>query len=308
MILICYRCDSNFKMEEKMEKIVEKQANKLNGFLMFFVLLVLIALEVYLFLGMIVTKNPQILWLLIPLLLIIILTSSGFIVVQPNESRVLIFFGKYIGTVRNSGFWWVNPFTIKRRVSLRIRNFNSDKIKVNDLHGNPIEIGAVVVWKVIDSAKAVFDVENYEEFVDIQSETAIRSLASEYPYDTEDETMSSLRGSPQEIADNLKGQLEKRLEVAGVDILESRISHLAYAQEIAQAMLRRQQAQAIIAARTKIVEGAVGMVEMALTSLSQQKIVTLDEDKKATMVNNLMVALVSEHDVQPVINTGTLYQ
>jgi len=308
MILICYHYDSNFKMEEKMEKIVEKQANKLNGFLMLFVLLVLIALEVYLFLGMIVTKNPQILWLLIPLLLLIILTSSGFIVVQPNESRVLIFFGKYIGTVRNSGFWWVNPFTIKRRVSLRIRNFNSDKIKVNDLHGNPIEIGAVVVWKVIDSAKAVFDVENYEEFVDIQSETAIRSLASEYPYDTEDETMSSLRGSPQEIADNLKGQLEKRLEVAGVDILESRISHLAYAQEIAQAMLRRQQAQAIIAARTKIVEGAVGMVEMALNSLSQQNIVTLDEDKKATMVNNLMVALVSEHDVQPVINTGTLYQ
>ena len=191
---------------------------------------------------------------------------------------------------------------------MRIRNFNSEKIKVNDLHGNPIEIGAVVVWKVIDSAKAVFDVENYEEFVDIQSETAIRSLASEYPYDTDDESKSSLRGTPQEIADNLKGQLEKRLEVAGVDIIESRISHLAYAQEIAQAMLRRQQAQAIIAARQKIVEGAVGMVQMALTSLSEQKIVTLDEDKKATMVNNLMVALVSEHDVQPVINTGTLYQ
>lgn len=291
-----------------MDKIVEKLANKLNGFLMLFVLLAMIALEVYLFLGIIITKNPQILWLLIPLLFIIILISSGFIVVQPNESRVLIFFGKYIGTVRNSGFWWVNPFTIKRKVSLRIRNFNSDKIKVNDLHGNPIEIGAVVVWKVIDSAKAVFDVENYEEFVDIQSETAIRSLASEYPYDTEDESKASLRGTPQEIADNLKGQLEKRLEVAGVDILESRISHLAYAQEIAQAMLRRQQAEAIIAARQKIVEGAVGMVEMALKSLSEQSIVTLDEDKKATMVNNLMVALVSDHDVQPVINTGTLYQ
>jgi regulator of protease activity HflC (stomatin/prohibitin superfamily) len=275
---------------------------------MLFVLLAMIALEVYLFLGIVITKNPQILWLLIPLLLIIILTSSGFIVVQPNESRVLIFFGKYIGTVRNSGFWWVNPFTMKRKISLRIRNFNSEKIKVNDLHGNPIEIAAVVVWKVIDSAKAVFDVENYEEFVDIQSETAIRSLTSEYPYDTENEQDASLRGSPQEIADNLKGQLEKRLEVAGVDILESRISHLAYAQEIAQAMLRRQQAQAIIAARQKIVEGAVGMVEMALKSLSEQKIVTLDEDKKATMVNNLMVALVSEHDVQPVINTGTLYQ
>lgn len=291
-----------------MDKIVEKQANKINGFLMLFILLALIALEVYLFLGIVITKNPLILWFLIPLLLIIILTSSGLIVVQPNESRVLIFFGKYIGTVRNSGFWWVNPFTIKRRVSLRIRNFNSDKIKVNDLHGNPIEIGAVVVWKVIDSAKAVFDVENYEEFVDIQSETAIRSLASEYPYDDDDDAKASLRGSPQEIAENLKGQLEKRLEVAGVDILESRISHLAYAQEIAQAMLRRQQAQAIIAARTRIVEGAVGMVEMALKSLSEQNIVTLDEDKKATMVNNLMVALVSEHDVQPVINTGTLYQ
>ena len=291
-----------------MEKIVEKLANKINGFLMLFVLLALIALEVYLFLGIVITKNAQILWLLIPLLLIIIITAVGFIIVQPNESRVLIFFGKYIGTVRNSGFWWVNPFTMKRKISLRIRNFNSEKIKVNDLHGNPIEIAAVVVWKVIDSAKAVFDVENYEEFVDIQSETAIRSLTSEYPYDTENDQDASLRGSPQEIADNLKGQLEKRLEVAGVDILESRISHLAYAQEIAQAMLRRQQAQAIIAARQKIVEGAVGMVEMALKSLSEQSIVTLDEDKKATMVNNLMVALVSEHDVQPVINTGTLYQ
>lgn len=291
-----------------MDKIAEKQAKKMNGFLMLFLLLALIALVVYLFMGIVITKNTQILWLLIPLIFIIIIISSGFIVVQPNESRVLIFFGKYIGTVRNSGFWWVNPFTIKRKVSLRIRNFNSDKIKVNDLHGNPIEIGAVVVWKVIDSAKAVFDVENYEEFVDIQSETAIRSLASEYPYDTDDESKASLRGTPQEIADNLKGQLEKRLEVAGVDILESRISHLAYAQEIAQAMLRRQQAEAIIAARQKIVEGAVGMVEMALKSLSEQQIVTLDEDKRATMVNNLMVALVSEHDVQPVINTGTLYQ
>ena len=291
-----------------MDKIEEKQANKTNGFLMLFILLILIALEIYLFIGIVVTQNTKILWIFIPLILIIIVVLSGFIVVQPNESRVLIFFGKYIGTVRNSGFWWVNPFTIKRKVSLRIRNFNSDKIKVNDLHGNPIEIGAVVVWKVIDSAKAVFDVENYEEFVDIQSETAIRSLASEYPYDTDDESKASLRGTPQEIADNLKGQLEKRLEVAGVDILESRISHLAYAQEIAQAMLRRQQAEAIIAARQKIVEGAVGMVEMALKSLSEQKIVTLDEDKKATMVNNLMVALVSENDVQPIINTGTLYQ
>lgn len=291
-----------------MEKMKEKSATKMNGFLMLFILLALIVLEIYLFVDMIRTQNLQIFWIFIPLIILMIILISGFIVVQPNDSRVLIFFGKYIGTVRDSGFWWVNPFTLKRRVTLRIRNFNSDKIKVNDLHGNPIEIAAVVVWRVIDSAKAVFDVENYEEFVDIQSETAIRSLASEYPYDDDDDTKASLRGSPQEIAENLKTEVEKRLEIAGVEILESRISHLAYAQEIAQAMLRRQQAQAIIAARTRIVEGAVGMVEMALKSLSEQNIVALDEDKRATMVNNLMVALVSEHDVQPVINTGTLYQ
>jgi regulator of protease activity HflC (stomatin/prohibitin superfamily) len=232
----------------------------------------------------------------------------GLEVVQPNDSRVLILFGKYTGTVRDSGFWWLNPFTVRKKVSLRIRNFNSQKIKVNDLHGNPIEIGAVIVWKVVDSAKAVFDVENYEQFVDIQSETAIRQLASEYPYDVDEEDKSSLRGTPQEIAERMKSTVQTRLEVAGVEILESRISHLAYAQEIAQAMLRRQQAQAIIAARTKIVEGAVGMVEMALNALSAQNIVKLDEDKKATMVNNLMVALVSEAETQPVINTGTLYQ
>jgi regulator of protease activity HflC (stomatin/prohibitin superfamily) len=297
-----------FRRSKKMEKMKEKSATKMNGFLMLFILLALIALEIYLFVDMIRTQNLQIFWIFIPLIILMIILISGFIVVQPNDSRVLIFFGKYIGTVRDSGFWWVNPFTLKRRVTLRIRNFNSDKIKVNDLHGNPIEIAAVVVWRVIDSAKAVFDVENYEEFVDIQSETAIRSLASEYPYDDDDDKKASLRGSPQEIAENLKTEVEKRLEIAGVEILESRISHLAYAQEIAQAMLRRQQAQAIIAARTRIVEGAVGMVEMALKSLSEQNIVALDEDKRATMVNNLMVALVSEHDVQPVINTGTLYQ
>lgn len=291
-----------------MEKISEKPANKLNGFLMLLILIALFALEVYLVVVMANTENVTILWIFIPMIFVIILLASGFAVVQPNDSRVLILFGKYIGTIRDSGFWWVNPFTIRKRVSLRIRNFNSQKIKVNDLHGNPIEIGAVIVWKVFDSAKAVFDVENYEQFVDIQSETAIRTLASEYPYDVTEEDTPSLRGTPQLIADSLKNTLQTRLEVAGVDILESRISHLAYAQEIAQAMLRRQQAQAIIAARQKIVEGAVGMVQMALNMLSEQKIVTLDEDKKATMVNNLMVALVSETEVQPVINTGTLYQ
>lgn len=291
-----------------MEKIVEKPANKLNGFLMLFFALALLAIDIYMLVLGIKSSNPQVLWIFIPLLLISIIVLTGLIMVQPNDSRVLIFFGKYIGTVRHSGFWWVNPFTVRKRVSLRIRNFNSQRIKVNDLHGNPIEIGAVIVWKVVDSAKAVFDVENYEQFVDIQSETAIRTLASEYPYDVEEDDKSSLRGSPQEIADSLKNTVQTRLEVVGVNIIEARISHLAYAQEIAQVMLRRQQAQAIIAARTKIVEGAVGMVQMALNALSEQKIVTLDEDKKATMVNNLMVALVSESDAQPVINTGTLYQ
>jgi regulator of protease activity HflC (stomatin/prohibitin superfamily) len=291
-----------------MEKIAEKPSHKLNGFMMLFLSIALLAIDIYLITIGIRTENPQILWLFIPLLLVFFLIISGFVVVQPNDSRVLILFGKYTGTVRNSGFWWVNPFTVRKRVSLRIRNFNSQKIKVNDLHGNPIEIGAVIVWKVVDSAKAVFDVENYEQFVDIQSETAIRTLASEFPYDVNEEDKPSLRGTPQVIAESLKNTLQIRLEVAGVDILESRISHLAYAQEIAQAMLRRQQAQAIIAARQKIVEGAVGMVEMALNMLSEQNIVKLDEEKKATMVNNLMVALVSESEVQPIINTGTLYQ
>jgi regulator of protease activity HflC (stomatin/prohibitin superfamily) len=221
---------------------------------------------------------------------------------------VLILFGKYTGTVKNSGFWWVNPLTAKKKVSLRIHNFNSDVIKVNDLDGNPIEIAAVIVWRVIDSARAIFDVQNYEQFVAIQSETAIRALATEYSYDSGDDNTMSLRTSQNEISERLKTHIQQRLDIAGVEILEARISHLAYAPEIAQAMLRRQQAQAVVAARQKIVEGAVGMVDMALKTLSEQHIVQLDEDKKATMVNNLMVALVSEVQAQPVINTGTLYQ
>jgi regulator of protease activity HflC (stomatin/prohibitin superfamily) len=217
-------------------------------------------------------------------------------------------FGKYIGSMRKDGFWWANPFAVKKHISLRIRNFNSDKIKVNDFDGNPIEIAAVVVWRVVDSASAMFDVQNYEDFVAIQSETAIRAITSQYPYDSQDESRLSLRGNPTQIVEHLKQELQSRLDVAGVEVIESRISHLAYAPEIAQAMLRRQQAQAIIAARRKIVEGAVGMVDDALRLLSEHKIVELDEEKKATMVNNLMVALVSESEAQPIINTGTLYQ
>jgi regulator of protease activity HflC (stomatin/prohibitin superfamily) len=291
-----------------MDKITEKSASKINGFVALFVVIGLFVLDVYLLSFGIRTEDTTVLWFFIPLVFISFLSFGGFMIVQPNESKVLMLFGKYTGTVRDAGFWWVNPFTVKKHVSLRIRNFNSEKLKVNDLHGNPIEIAAVIVWRVVDSARAIFDVQNYEQFVAIQSETAIRSMASEYPYDVSDEDIASLRGTPQEIAENLKKTLQSRLEVAGVDIMESRISHLAYAQEIAQAMLRRQQAQAVIAARTKIVEGAVGMVQMALKALSEQNIVNLDEDKKATMVNNLMVALVSETSTQPVINTGTLYQ
>ena len=291
-----------------MEKITEKSGNKLNGFLMLFVSVVLLALDIYLLVMGINARNPSFLWIFIPVFIIFFLIWFGFAIVQPNDSRVLILFGKYTGTIRDSGFWWVNPFTIKTHVSLRIRNFNSEKIKVNDLHGNPIEIAAVVVWKVIDSARAIFDVENYEQFVDIQAETAIRTLASEYPYDTNEGEKESLRSSPTEVAENLQKELQSRLEVAGVEIVEARITHLAYAQEIAQAMLRRQQAQAIVAARFKIVEGAVGMVENALRALSEQKIIDLDEEKKAQMVNNLMVALVADREAQPVINTGTLYQ
>jgi regulator of protease activity HflC (stomatin/prohibitin superfamily) len=290
-----------------MDKITEKRANKTNGFIALFIVIVLFALDVFLLVLMVNTNNPSMLWFFFPLAIIAFLSFGGFMIVQPNESRVLILFGKYTGTVKDSGFWWVNPFTVKKHVTLRIRNFNSERLKVNDLHGNPIEIATVIVWRVVDSARAIFDVQNYEQFVAIQSETAIRSMASEYPYDVDDEK-PSLRGTPLEIAENLKNTLQTRLEVAGVEIIESRISHLAYAQEIAQAMLRRQQAQAVIAARAKIVEGAVGMVQMALKALSEQNIVNLDEDKKATMVNNLMVALVSETSTQPVINTGTLYQ
>ncbi len=291
-----------------MKTVTEKPAIRVNGYIAFFLFLILLGLNAYLIYWMASNEDPSYILTEIILFIVTAIMMGGFFIVQPNEARVLTLFGKYIGSVRDDGFWWANPFTIKKHVSLRIRNFNSEKIKVNDLHGNPIEIGAVVVWRVIDSSRALFDVEHYENFVAIQSETAIRALASEYPYDVADEDRPSLRGNPNDIAERLKHQVQTRLEVAGVEVTESRLSHLAYAPEIAQVMLRRQQAQAIIAARQKIDEGAVGMVQQALHALSEQKVVELDEDKKATMVNNLLVALVSEAEVQPIINTGTLYQ
>jgi regulator of protease activity HflC (stomatin/prohibitin superfamily) len=291
-----------------MQTVTETKASRMNGFLALAMFFVFAAIDIYVFRAGILANRPAVLWFFVPFTLFTVMWAAGLTVVQPNEARVLVLFGRYIGSIRDSGLWWANPFAEKKRVSLRIRNFNSEKIKVNDLHGNPVEIAAVVVWQVVDSSRALFDVDNYVQFVDIQSETAIRALASEYPYDTQKEDEASLRGNVQEISERMKKTVQTRLDVAGVTVIESRISHLAYAPEIAQAMLRRQQAQAIIAARQKIVEGAVGMVEMALKALSDQKIVTLDEDKKASMVNNLMVALVSDREVSPVINTGTIYQ
>jgi nucleotide-binding universal stress UspA family protein len=290
-----------------MDTIREFKSWKLSGFLALLLVLGLVYWTVSLFrAGIIERELSTILWALVPLVLFF-LSMGGFFVVQPNEARVLTFFGRYVGSVRESGFWWTNPFTAKKRVSLRIHNFNSERLKVNDLQGNPIEIAAVVVWRVVDSARAIFDVENYVGFVAIQSETAIRTMAALYPYDAHDDTKASLRGSPKEVSEKLGAELQARLEIAGVQVSEARISHLAYAQEIAQAMLRRQQAEAIVAARQKIVEGAVGMVEMALKMLSEQHVIELDEEKKAAMTNNLLVALVSDREAQPIINTGTLY-
>jgi regulator of protease activity HflC (stomatin/prohibitin superfamily) len=239
--------------------------------------------------------------------ILVFLTFGGFFLIHPNESKVFTFLGKYVGSARTAGFFWTNPFVVKKKVTLRIFNFNSETIKVNDALGNPIEIAAVVVWRVVDSAKALFNVESYQNFVAIQSETAIRQLATHYPYDAHDKDTESLRANPDEIAGKLKDHVQNRLDAAGIHVVEARLSHLAYAPEIAQAMLRRQQAEAIIAARAKIVDGAVGMVEMALRSLEAQGVVKLDEEKKAAMVNNLLVALVSESEMHPIVNTGTLH-
>ncbi|MBM3333805.1 SPFH domain-containing protein [Candidatus Sumerlaeota bacterium] len=237
-----------------------------------------------------------------------VLISIGFFILQPNQAGVLLLFGKYVGTVRGEGFWWTNPFYNKKKISLRLHNLNSEKIKVNDLAGNPIEIAAIVVWRVEDTFAACFQVDDYNSFVNIQSEAAIRHLASIYPYDSwEDERAVSLRGNIDAVSKSLESELQERLNQAGVRVLEARLSHLAYAPEIAEAMLRRQQATAVIAARSKIVEGAVGMVRMALEHLSSERIVELDDERKATMVSNLLVVLCSETSAKPVINTGTLY-
>ena len=232
---------------------------------------------------------------------------GGFFIVQPNQASVITLFGRYIGTERRNGFFWTNPFTSRKRLSLRIRNFNSERLKVNDAGGNPIEIAAVIVWRVVDTARATFDVEDYAQFVAIQAETALRHLAAQFHYDEQEAAGMSLRGNPDEVAGALVQELGLRLKHAGVEVLESRLSHLAYAPEIAGAMLQRQQAGAILSARQIIVQGAVGMVEMALAQLSERKIVELDEERKAQMVSNLLVVLTSERGTQPVVNAGSLY-
>jgi regulator of protease activity HflC (stomatin/prohibitin superfamily) len=284
----------------------EKSIFKMNGFAALVLALLCIGFGVFL-----IINNPTASGI-IPGILIFLLgliIASSLTIVQPNEAKVLTFFGTYIGVIRDQGLWATVPFTLKKGVSLRVTNFNSERLKVNDLEGNPIEIAAVVVYKVSDSAKALFDVENYEKFIQIQSETGIRHIASRYAYDTFEsgENTLTLRQNSDEVAEVLMHDLQKRLDVAGVDVMEARIMHLAYSSEIASAMLQRQQAQAVLSARKVIVDGAVGLVKAAIDQLTEQDIVDLDEEKKAQMVNNLMVAIVSEKGTQPIINTGSIY-
>jgi len=241
-------------------------------------------------------------------LLLDIFLLAGLFVVNPNEGRVLQFFGDYVGTAKKAGLRWANPLFTKRRISLRVRNFESGRLKVNDQEGNPIEIASVVVWRVVDTAEAVFQVDDYQNFVKVQTESALRNMATSYKYDAHEEDQMSLRGNTNEVAEHLKKEIQDRLAQAGVEVMEARISHLAYAPEIAQAMLQRQQAGAIIAARQRIVEGAVGMVQMALDMLSQREILELDNERRAAMVSNLLVVLCGDKATQPVVNTGTIYQ
>lgn len=293
----------------------EREVSVLSGWLMLPVNLGLVGLGIFLFIRSIyeveaLGQSFPVLKFVAGILILVlgILFFIGHFTLQPNQARVLILFGAYHGTVKKSGFHWANPFYSKgTKVSLRAHNFSTEKVKVNDKRGNPIEIGAVVVWRVQDTAQATFDVEDYEEYVDVQSESAVRHLASSYAYDQGEEDEITLRSNADEVSATLKEELQDRLSKAGVIVEEARLTHLAYAPEIAQAMLRRQQAEAIIAARTKIVHGAVSMVEMALHDLTEKKVVEFDDERRAAMVSNLLVVLCGESEVTPVVNTGTLY-
>jgi regulator of protease activity HflC (stomatin/prohibitin superfamily) len=281
----------------------EKIINPPSGYLVFVLFLALIGAAIYSFTVRAVGTGAAI------MAVNFILVLPGLVIVNPNESKVLTLFGKYVGTIKKDGFFWVNPFTAKKKVSLKAFNLNGQQLKVNDSVGNPIEIAAVIVWQIKNTASAVFAVENYVQYVNIQSEAAVRHLANSFPYDNiEDETASiTLRGGAEQVSHLLEKELNERLDRAGIEVLEARISHLAYAPEIAHTMLQRQQASAIISARRLIVEGAVGMVEMALQRLSEKNIVDLDEERKAAMVSNLLVVLCGDRSVNPVVNTGTLY-
>jgi len=286
----------------------EKEVKPLSGWLMLFVLLAAGTALGFWF-KEIITSGPTpgyiVTWSLAVMVWAVLL--GGFFTLQPNVAAVLVLFGKYSGSVKANGFHWANPFYKKEKVSLRLRNLNAEKVKVNDARGNPIEIAAVIVWRVTDTAQAVFDVDEFTHYVTVQSESAVRHLASEYPYDTTEDGQLSLRGSMDEVSESLTKQLQERVGKAGVHVDEARLSHLAYAPEIASAMLQRQQAEAIVAARTRIVDGAVGMVEMALERLEGHKTIRLDEEKRAAMVSNLLVVLCGDKAAHPVVNAGTLY-
>jgi regulator of protease activity HflC (stomatin/prohibitin superfamily) len=280
----------------------EKSYSPVSGYLIIFIVIALLAIGV---IGVAALRSPVFIWLLV----FAILLLPGFFFLNPNSSMVLVLFGDYRGTVKSSGFFWINPLFSKKKISLRARNFDSEKIKVNDKVGNPIQIGVILVWQVKDTYKSAFEVDNYENFVRIQSDAAVRTLAGMYPYDNFDnEAEMTLRSGHGEVNAALEETLRNRLDIAGIYVIEARIGYLAYAPEIAGAMLRRQQATAVVAARFKIVEGAVSMVQMALEHLKKQNIIELDEEKKAAMVSNLMVVLCADKDVNPVINTGTLNQ
>jgi len=289
--------------------IREKSAYIAPGLLTFLVLVALELLTIAALVTLIIGRAPALVIILDVLAIAAVgICFGGFLIVSPNEAQVLQLFGNYAGTVRTPGWWWTNPFTLPRcKVSQRVRNFESSHLKVNDHDGNPIEIAAIVVWRVTDTAEAVFQVDDYENYVKVQTEAAVRNLATSYAYDSHQDDQLSLRTSSDEITGRLRSEVQDRLAKAGIEVIEARLSHLAYAPEIAQAMLRRQQASAVVAARTRIVEGAVGMVEMALEELSKRSVVVLDEERKAAMVSNLLVVLCSEQNTQPVVNTGSLY-
>lgn len=277
----------------------ERKAWAINGFAGIVIIVVLLAV-------MLISMFAEQILLGVLCLIAAIILGSGITLIQPNQAVVVIFLGKYMGTVRREGIMITIPFSMRKTVSLRVRNFNSKRLKVNDVNGNPIEIAAVIVFKVVDAAKAVFDVDQYEEFVEIQSETAIRAVATKYPYDTFENAELTLRGNAEEVSNELTAELQDRLKVAGVEITEARLTHLAYSTEIAQAMLQRQQASAIVAARKQIVDGAVGMAQSAIEQIEKNGNVELDDERRVAMINNLLVSIVSDNGTQPVVDTGSL--